>query len=81
MLQVYEPKRKRNTEYEFGARSAYIRPFIESLEVGQTVVIPQGDFKARDLQGSVSSMSHKLWGVGSYTTVINGDAVELLRIA
>ena len=74
-------KRKPSNKYKWGERSAYVRPHLKSLAIGDVAVIPPAHFGLTDLQSTVTSVAHQLWGPSSYSSSITGGSVELLRIA
>jgi hypothetical protein len=74
--------RTRRTDREYGAIAAYYKPFIENLQVGQTVVIPfNPDIEPEDLRSSVTARMASSWGKGSYTTMFDKRKnLEIFRI-
>ena len=69
-------------KYEYGSLAKYLRPYLTSLEVGGTTVIPSGPFELPYVARSASSMAHYLWGTGNakHTIVRKANAVELIRL-
>lgn len=73
----------RNYKYKRGETSSYYMPFLESLEVGDSVEIPFGRFDPRTLSTNIGSKCWALWGTGSHTlkTIEHKGVVQVLRIA
>lgn len=67
---------------KYGDIAAYIKPYIDSLEIGDVVVVPYGPFVEERvrLQASLSSTCSKRFGNGSHLTHLNEQGVELLRV-
>lgn len=73
-----KPKRQRT--YPYGAVRNHVRPYVDNLKLGDSVLIPFGDFDPGILQSNVSGhLSNKL-GNGTYMTTLRYDlnAVEVL---
>jgi hypothetical protein len=63
-------KKKAQEKRKYGAITNHYRKRISSLQVGNTVFIPQGDFDIEVLRSSISSYTVKNWGRGAATTTI-----------
>lgn len=70
-------KRKLNNFKDTG----YIEQ-LKTMQVGDvlTFVAPEGK-TANQYRGAISGTACNLWGAGSSTTSVNGNAVEILRIS
>ena len=81
-LEIVRPKdRTRNMKHRRGALSDIYKPFIESMAVGDVVVIPVPEgIDPLDMRGSMSAFASKNWGNGSAKTCINENTVEILRV-
>ena len=53
---------------------------LDTMQVGEVLVIPKGEFEVQAVQRRASSRACSLWGNGSATTAVVGDNVEVLRI-
>lgn len=75
--------KRRPLKHPFGVKAAYVRPYLETLDVGQVVEIPVegSDFTATEIVNACSSLACKLWGNGQATTAFNPKTkmVEVLR--
>jgi hypothetical protein len=69
-------------KYEYGSLAKYLRPYLTTLEIGGTAVIPSGPFELPHVARSASSMAHHLWGAGNakHTLVRKENSVELIRL-
>lgn len=76
------PAKKRKLEFPMGELSAYIRPLLEPLQPGQTVVIPGGKYGAEKLQSSATSLCSRIFGNGSCISATNkkDNCIEILRV-
>jgi hypothetical protein len=82
-LEIKEPtKRTTNTEFVFGERSKYARQFLKDMPIGGVVEVPKGPYELHMVQSIGTSVSQKMWGIGSVTTTVNRDknCVEFLRL-
>jgi len=68
--------------YAYGALSGYLRPYVATLQIGDTAVIPHGPFALEHVARSTSSMVHRLWGMGNsrLTLVREANSVEVIRV-
>lgn len=84
-LEIQEPKTratKRKSDFPHGTYKNYIESFgLSTMQVGDVIVIPKGNFDAETIRGSLSSRACKLWGNGSSVTSIVGDVIEILRVS
>lgn len=71
-------KKKAPPKYPFGSVATYIRPYIDSCGVNQTVTIPIGQFDVDRIYGSSSSMATKLWGNGCHKVGTTPDKKNVL---
>jgi hypothetical protein len=76
-------KLKAQEQRKYGAITNHYRKKISTLQVGNTVFIPQGDFDIEVLRSSISSYTVKNWGRGSAnTTIIRAkNKVKVRRIS
>lgn len=76
-------KSKAQERRKRGAITNHYRKKISTLQVGNTVFIPQGEFDIEVLRSSISSYSVKNWGRGSAnTTIIRAkNKVKVKRIS
>lgn len=76
-------KSKAQERRKHGAITNHYRKKISTLQVGNTVFIPQGEFDIEVLRSSISSYSVKNWGRGSAnTTIIRAkNKVKVVRIS
>lgn len=63
-------KSKVQEQRKYGAITNHYRKKISTLQVGNTVFIPQGEFDIEVLRSSISSYAVKNWGRGAATTTI-----------
>ena len=63
-------KSKVQEKKKHGAITDHYRKKISSLQVGNTIFIPQGEFDIDVLRSSISSYAVKNWGRGAATTTI-----------
>jgi hypothetical protein len=78
-----DKNKRRPLKHPFGAKTAYVRPYMETLEVGQVAEIPVGGsgFDATEVINACSSLACRLWGNGQATSAYNSktNMVEVLR--
>jgi hypothetical protein len=76
-------KKKRLNKYPYGALTKHVRMYLDSLDIGQAVLIPFEDFKSNDLQSTASAYAQKLWGIESYHSHVNKEnkTLEFIRVA
>lgn len=76
-------KKRRPNKYPMGTFSSYLRPYITPLNVGGSVDVPFGQFDGFELQSSIASLAHKLWGSNAHMSSVNRakQIVEVIRIA
>ena len=77
-LTAVNKKQKAPPKYPFGSVATYIRPYIDSCGVNQTVTIPIGQFDVDRIYGSSSSMATKLWGNGCHKVGTTPDKKNVL---
>jgi hypothetical protein len=70
----------RNTQFEHGERTAYIRAHLEGLKVGDTTIVPWGPY-GDGLGNCVPPTAQALWGKRSYITETVDGGTEILRVA
>lgn len=83
LLEIKEPSvRSSIRKYPRAERSKYARSYIASMNVGDVVNVPFGQYEGLECQSSIMSASHRLWGKSSVTTTINrpNQVVEIMRI-
>jgi len=79
-LEIAKPKACKRILNNF-KDTGYIEQ-LRTMQVGDvlTFVAPEGK-TAKQYRGAISGTAHNLWGPGSSTTSISGNAVEILRIS
>lgn len=83
-LEAKEPKAaRRPLKHPFGAKSSYVRPYLEKLEVGQVAEVPVTgtEFTPSEVISACSALACRLWGNGQATSAYNDKTgmVEVLR--
>jgi hypothetical protein len=68
----YQPERLRNRR-GYGSVADYVRPFVENLQRGESVVIPSTE---GNLNNCISSLAARLWGNGAYRVQWNRKTRE-----
>lgn len=75
-------KRRTKGKYPFGTMSAYIRPFMQDMAVGDVMKIPAGQFTAKELRNSAVPWGIRTWGKGTIISSIDDPQfLEVMRIA
>ena len=76
-------KQEKVLKYKRGSPAQYVRPYLQNLQIGETVTVPCGQFDKQTVAQSCSSMAYNLWGKGGATqTCRNGNnSIELIRVA
>jgi hypothetical protein len=66
----------------YGSLLAHYKPFVDSMNVGDVVVVPRNEFTFQELQSAITAWCGHKWGNGSVTTSKNkdDDTVEVLRL-
>jgi hypothetical protein len=77
-----EPPAKPVREFPHGDTRAYVKSFVGTLQVGDTVSIPADKYGVSNIQNSVTSWFVSTYGKNSCTTFQNKstNAVDVLRI-
>jgi hypothetical protein len=80
-LKAVSKQKKAPSKYPYGTISTYVKPYIDSCAVNQTVTIPIGQFELNNVYGSASSMATKTWGNKCHKVGTTADkkAVVLTR--
>jgi hypothetical protein len=77
-----KPEPKRRPVYERGATRAHYLPYIEHLNVGESVTVPAGPFALSPLASNISAYACHAWGIGS--AMVSQDratgCISVLRI-
>ncbi len=70
------------SKYGRGTLRDHVRPYIQTLKVGEVAYIPVGDFDLPAVAGSAASYAHELFGKGGHTGRTNQDkqVFEILRL-
>lgn len=78
-----EAPKRRPMKHPYGTMTAYVRPLMQHLAVGELVIVPCNGFTPHDVQNACGNCGSALWGKGSVTTAQNAQAntVEVLRLA
>lgn len=73
-------KPKRERKHPYGAVRNHIRPYVENLKLGDSALIPFGEFDASTIQSNASGYLSAKLGNSTYMTTIRYDlnAVEVL---
>ena len=78
-----DKNKRRPLKHQWGVKTAYVRPYMETLEVGQVAEIPvdSSGFTPSEIINACSSLACRLWGNGQATSAYNSktDMVEILR--
>jgi len=53
---------------------------LDTMKLGDVITIDKGIYEVEAVQRRASSRACALWGSGSATTAVVGDAVEVLRV-
>lgn len=67
---------------QHGAVANYLHPFLANMQVGDVAQIPipnLPDMSSNKLQSTICARCHKLWGVGTYTTLKVDNGIEVMR--
>lgn len=74
---------KRNKPYAHGETRSHYLPYIENLQIGQSVSVPFSYFDGRILASNISACCISLWGNGAAMTAKNEEtkSIEVLRLA
>jgi hypothetical protein len=79
---VNKPRSRKPLRYEFGAIAGWYRPQIDlEAPIGSVQTLTCGEFSPEDIRSGVCSLLTKHWGKDSYTTNINVDLIEVLRVS
>ena len=65
-----------------GAIAEYLQDYLDPLAAGDVVQIPMPDLPdltESRFQSAICGRAHKLWGIGSYTTLQGNGFIEVLR--
>jgi len=77
-LEVNDSK-KRPLKYAMGTLKNYYFPYVKDIGIGNSVLIPNGEFEPEHLQSSLSAWCSTNWGKGTYATRIIDRGVEVVR--
>lgn len=77
-----EPAPKPERQFPYGDTRAYVKTFIEPLDVGATVTIPADKYGVHNVQNSVTAWFVSNHGKNSCTTYRNraANCVDVMRI-
>lgn len=77
-----KPRVRAPRKYPYGAVAGWFRPRLNvNAAIGDVQVVDCGEFPPDDVRSGICSELHRVWGRETYTTAINGNAVEILRVA
>lgn len=82
-LALPEPEPKRRTRkfiVPLGTYKKVYAPYVQDLQVGQTVLIPYNGLDPEGLQSACSAWCSKHWGNGSSMSHQTFDGLELMRL-
>ena len=73
----------RNYKYKRGETRAHYMPYLQNMEIGDTVTIPFDRFDPRILSTNIGSSCWSLWGNGSHTLtrLDTKGVVQVMRLA
>lgn len=78
------PKKKKfSTLRKHGDVSKFLKPYLDTLEAGQVVVIPDPmmpDLDSNRFQSCIAARCAILWGKGTYTALKCEAGIEVLRL-
>ena len=79
---ILEETSKKRSPPKYGHKelSNYIRPYIEKINIGDVVLIPNGRFDCNSIQSSATSMLCVTYGKGSYTSHKTETGLEIMRL-
>jgi hypothetical protein len=77
-LSIDEPKKKHRL-HNFKATG--YQSVIDSMKPGDVSVFEAGEFKPEDFRKAIIARAVGKFGAGNATSTINGDKIELLRLA
>lgn len=74
--------RSYSNKYGRGALREYVKPYIDSLKVGDVACIPIGDFDFTAIATASASYAHQLFGKGGHTgrTDYQKRVFEIMRL-
>jgi hypothetical protein len=80
-LKTAEPKTRRELEFPYGTITTHVKAHLpEKIEVGDVIEVPILGFgKERIRSVSLNSLS-SIYGYNKFTSVIEGDKVQLMRV-
>lgn len=79
-LIVTVPKAKKNKDYPYGERTAYVKAYIGDMKVGDVVEIPYGPYPPDDIACIVPPSCNDMWGKGGATTETTDTGISVLRV-
>ena len=77
---IQKARKRLPSKYKHGSLKEHMYSDISVLQPGEVAEISIGEFDKASIQSSATAISNKLFGAGNYTTHINGNVLELLRI-
>lgn len=76
-----KPRGSRYTSlHPWGAITAYVKPYIDPMQVGDVVTIPRGQFKKTSIASTTAAYAHRTWGSEAHTCHAIEDGVEIMRL-
>ena len=75
-----EKKRHPKTSRPIGALVSHYRPFLKTMNPGDCVEVPFGQFAARELRSAMTAWMSVNWGSKSYICVQKDAGFEVLRV-
>ena len=73
--------RKRIRKFPQGTFTRLYRSLkVDRMEVGDVMTIPFGEYGKHQIQSTLTAFAAMTWGSGSYTTCLNGDSIEIMRL-
>jgi len=53
---------------------------VDKMAVGDVMTVPFGAYGKHQIQSTLTAFAAMTWGSGSYTTCLNGDSIEIMRL-
>lgn len=79
-----KPASKNSVSHKYGRNVVlnYVKPYIDTLKVGDVAQIPVGDFDLASIAATAASHAHRVFGAGGHTgrTDREKNVFELMRL-
>lgn len=75
--------KRRKTEHPFGSVREHYKPYIQDMEPGDLVEVPNGNFPLESIQSGIVSWFCTTHGSGSCMTALNRskNVIEVIRLS